>query len=446
MKNFLLIFSAIVIILLRAVGRGLVALVNLIKKPLLVLCVIAMVVALVLFGVRWFTSASNGDETGGASIVDQMENMRAAGEETIEQHEITWPFYIYREPDFRAERITRLAPQTVDALFTSADGWALIETSHGEHWAYLSANRQFLDRTTGLFVSRESTDMDGYIRAQVVHVLEEDGTWMKIETEQGPRWIDREFVPPTYELDTLLQRHGNYVSIYFENLETGFVYRHNAERVYFSASVPKAAYALYIYQQAEAGEVDLDNELTYTEADVIRGSGVIRHQYSVGATFTRRELLRLNVSESDNVATLILQRVHGLSGYRTFISEMGGNPYLVGDRVMNSELTADEAGRFAREIFAYLESDGRYSDEFKAALLDNQFPFIVSDYPVASKTGWTAPWAWHDMAIVYAPSPYILVILSQREGFSDADYEDFAEISMAFQAFNDLWFVGGEGP
>jgi hypothetical protein len=45
------------------------------------------------------------------------------------------------------------------------------------------------------------------------------------------------------------------------------------------------------------------------------------------------------------------------------------------------------------------------------------------------------------MAIVYAPSPYILVILSARNGWTAQDYRDFAEISMAFQNFNSTWFT-----
>jgi len=244
--------------------------------------------------------------------------------------------------------------------------------------------------------------------------------------------------PPTYMLDELLARHGNNLSVYFENLETGFVYRFNADLVYFSASVTKAMYALYLYQLAEDGAINLDSTHAFTYSDANWGSGIIQRRYDFGATFTLRELLRLNISESDNVATLMLRRIHGLDGYKNFIAEIGGNPELVGCRVMNSNLTANEAGLFAREIFAYFESGGRYSNEFMSHMFNNQFPFIVSDYPVASKTGWTSPIAWHDMAIIYAPSPFILVILSEREGWCDTDYADFAEISMAFQQFNRL--------
>lgn len=288
--------------------------------------------------------------------------------------------------------------------------------------------------------------MLGNFEPQQVVIFEQYGDWslviLLISHEVG--WI---FTPTdnlhthTQELDQLLRRFGDSLSVYFENLETGFVYRYNAERVYFSASVPKASFALYIYQKAERGETNLDSVHTFTTADYMGGSGIIRHRYRPGATFTQRELLRLNLSESDNIATLMLIRIHGLTGYKQFISDIGGTPSFVQNRVMNSNLTANEAGLFAREIFNYIESGGRYSDEFKAHLLDNQFPFIVADYPVASKTGWTRPIAWHDMAIVYAQSPYILVILSARNGWTEKDYSDFAEISLAFQRFNGKWFV-----
>jgi len=249
------------------------------------------------------------------------------------------------------------------------------------------------------------------------------------------------FSPPVDNLDWMLGRFGDYLSVYYENLETGFVYRHNADNEYFSASVPKAIFALYIFQKAELGEVDLDSLVTFLYEDYWGGSGVIRHTSYFGDTFTQRELLRLNISESDNIATLMLRRVHGLYGYTQFIREIGGTPGFIRERVFNSQLTANEAGLFARQIFRFIESGGRYSQEFKSHLLDNQFPFIVSDYPVASKTGWNRPTAWHDMAIVYAPSPFILVILSAREGWADEDYEDFAEISRTFQQFNDTWFA-----
>ena len=239
------------------------------------------------------------------------------------------------------------------------------------------------------------------------------------DVELYPNW--RAFPPPTGALDAALARHGNRVSVYFENLETGFVYQHNADRVFTAASVVKAPFSLYIYEKAERGETDLDST---------RGGR------------PQRELLRRNLMYSCNDGTHALRNIHGIAGYRQFVEDLGGNPGWVASQVLGSRMTVEEAGLFARAIFEYIESDGRYSEEFKAHLLDNQFPFITGlDYPVASKTGWVPPVAWHDMAIVYAPSPFILVIFSSRSGWSNADFREYAEIAQVFQRFNNMWFV-----
>ena len=296
-----------------------------------------------------------------------------------------------------------------------------------------------IEKSTGLFEYKGATHPVSAISPQLVTVLETYDDWLLIRTYMGPMWIYLNFTPPTDSLDTLLRRFPN-TSIFFQNIETGFTYTWYADREFFGASLSKASYALYLYQRAERGEIDLNRTITFTAADWNGGSGVIRHRYSVGRTFTTRRLIELNLYESDNIATLMLRRIYGIQGYRQFVESLGNNPRRVRDRIMNSQLTPNEVGRFALAIWDYIASDGRYSEEFRNALLNNQFPFIVSDYPVASKTGWTSPIAWHDMSIVYAPSPYILVIMSARGGWTARDYSDFAEISMAFQNFNDRWF------
>jgi beta-lactamase class A len=254
------------------------------------------------------------------------------------------------------------------------------------------------------------------------------------------RWLDVDFTEYIDDFNTKLLRFGSGLSILYRNMESGFEYIYNPSARFFSASVPKAVYALYIYLKAENSEIDLEEYLTYTEDDFFGGSGLIIQNHHVGARFTQRELLRLNISYSDNIATLMLRRKHGLSGYREFITGIGGSTRNIGGNIFDSHITATEAGIFAQEIYHYIESDRTYSREFKEHLLDNQYKFIVSDYPVASKSGWTRGIAWHDMAIVYAPSPYTLTILSRREGWTRQDYEDFREISMMFQEFNAMWF------
>lgn len=305
---------------------------------------------------------------------------------------------------------------------------------------YGNSERYYISRKLPIFENIGDESPVGYLAPQRVLVHERDGYWLLIETWIGRKWLYLNYTPSTVSIDAMLRRFGNNISVYFQNMETGFVYMYNADRAYFSASVTKAFFSLYIYQKAERGEIDLDSIITYTAADFHGGSGVIRHRYSVGAEVTQRELLRLNLSYSDNIATNMLRRVHGIDGYRGFVYSLGANYQHVRGNIFNSQLTAHDAGIFAQAIFEYIESDGGFSAEFREHLFNNQYPFIVSDYLVASKSGWTRPHAWHDMAIVYAPSPYILVILSQRNGWTARDYRDFSEISMKFQKFNTTWF------
>ena len=294
-------------------------------------------------------------------------------------------------------------------------------------------------RPTGLFRYPGAATPSSALSPQTVRVLEEDGYWRQIQTWMGPMWIYENFTPPTAAIDTFLSRFPN-TAVFFYNMDTGFTYSRNGNRQFFGASISKASYALYLYQRAERGEIDLNRHITYTSADWNGGSGIIRHRYRVGQTFTVRRTIQLNLYHSDNIATNMLRRTFGTQGYRNWLYSIGGTPSMFRYRIFNSQLTANEVGLFAQEIWRYYQSGGRYSEEFMRALLNNQYPFIVSDYPVASKTGWTAPIAWHDMAIVHAPSPYILVILSQRQGWRPQDYRDFAEISMFFQEFNNRWF------
>ncbi|MCL2350732.1 MAG: class A beta-lactamase-related serine hydrolase, partial [Defluviitaleaceae bacterium] len=194
------------------------------------------------------------------------------------------------------------------------------------------------------------------------------------------------------------------------------------------------------YHKAERGETNLNSTFYFTESDYWGGSGRIRHDYEFGQGFSQRRLLFLMLSPSDNIATRILRRHHGLTGYRQFIEDLGGNPALI-QNITYSYLTANEAGFYMREIYRYIQSGGRYSHEFKENLLRNRYPFIISDHPVASKSGWAENFggAWHDMAIVLAPSPYIVALLSSKAG-TTADRVHYDAISMFLQDFNQRWF------
>ena len=354
------------------------------------------------------------------------------------------PFYLFENPHFETFPIAYMQPQVVEILYENYSGWTKIQIDQNIGWINPKINLRFIGRKIGLYANKEDGTPLDYLMPQVVKVLEEECSWIKIQKVDEFMWIDLDFMPPVYLLEDILNdillRHGYSISIYFENVETGFSYSFNGQRLYFAASVPKAFYAMYLLQKAENGIIYLDSKHFFTNLDYKDGSGVIRKRYPMGTGFTVEELIRLSVSYSDNIASLILGREYGIQGFRNFLYELGGNCKLMGWCIFGFTINAEEAGLYARRIFNYIQGNSKYAEMLLTYMLENQYPFIVSDYPIASKTGWTSFKAWHDMAIVYAPSPYILVILTDWGGWSEANFKDFQEIAMVFQMFNETWF------
>jgi len=249
----------------------------------------------------------------------------------------------------------------------------------------------------------------------------------------------RVIVPCIQELEAFMRPFGTRVSIYYRNLETGFTFRHQAGWGRFGASVAKAPFALYLFEHAERGEICLYEELIFTAADSFGGAGVIRHRYPRGTAFTVGALIHKNLVYSDNIATVMLRRRFGYEGYRQFVNNLGAQGHRVMYNIFNSMMSADDGGIFAQAIHDFITSDAAGAAQLRYSMLNNPAPFIPTPYPLASKCGWVAT-TRNCLAIIYAPSPFILVVLTNPTGDAERDARDFAEISRHFHEFNARYF------
>lgn len=213
---------------------------------------------------------------------------------------------------------------------------------------------------------------------------------------------------------------GGTTSFYFVNLDTGFRHGFNETATFFGASTPKVFYAHYLYLQDELGYIEL------------RPIERLWLQYK----------LRTSLDEF----SLNLERNYGLAGYHQWLDEqeisvlhaVANHHYGI-----STNLSAVEAAVLMESIYEYFLTESPNALEFREHMINNEAPFIVSDrYNVASKTGWLFPHAIrHDVAIVEAPSPYVLVVLSQNAQTATDTTNAFARISNLFAEFNDRWFV-----
>jgi len=315
-----------------------------------------------------------------------------------------------------------------------------------------------INRPMPLFENKNDGEYLLIIPPQDVEVLDSAENWRLINTDYGPKWINLDFTPRTDNLESFFSQFGSNLGIYYKNLETGFTYSFNPDRIFFGASVNKATHGLYTYIAAERGYIDMYKQHTFRQSDYWGGSGIIRFM-NPGVTFTTRELLHYSVVYSDNIAYRILARYMDTISfsYLDFVQEIGANPRFMLDRYSVNASVYD-AALWLYEIQNYFNADNRYSHYFRmdmhnTAVYSHPYftrgrafggpdninvQFIHSDYPVAQKFGWGIS-AFNVMAIVDAPSPFILAIFSNME---NGAHDLFEEISWLMQEFNERYFVG----
>ncbi len=106
------------------------------------------------------------------------------------------------------------------------------------------------------------------------------------------------------------------------HLETGKQLRHNADKVFFTASTLKVPLLVELFRQVDQGRIDLDQRISLTDSMRVPGSGVLK-ELGVGLQPTIRDLAVLMVIISDNVATDILYNLVGRENLVQMLRELG---------------------------------------------------------------------------------------------------------------------------
>ncbi len=238
------------------------------------------------------------------------------------------------------------------------------------------------------------------------------------------------------------------VSIYYEDLATGYHFDYNADVPYNSASVIKAPYLLsllkavsdeekaYLDALSEKGEVpemidddgdgtpdrakieysdptlDLYEKVIYTKAEMYQdGSGKIQEMED-GTEFSYLDFVKYTLEYSDNVAYQALRKRFGFS-------RMSALAYKLGVNIQSNSMTARGAGKLFSEIYKFTEEDETYgkimAESMKKANHTVIIPFGVSPDKALHKYGWDTD-SYHDAAVVLSgDKPYVLAVFSDLD-------------------------------
>jgi beta-lactamase class A len=217
---------------------------------------------------------------------------------------------------------------------------------------------------------------------------------------------------------------NGFVGMFVRNLTTGAEASVNAGRVFPAASLYKLPIMVETIRQMRLGRISPDQLMYVQRAHLVPGSGIL--QSRVGEGFPVKEILRLMIGESDNVAAMMLLDLTGLNNVNQTMSGLGlagtklldyrapgayldNGPYFTSPADMGQLLDTIGTGRLVDQE-ASDEALRLMSQKQASDLLAEGLPWNVK---VAHKWG-EIPGARHEAGLVSTQRyQYVVVIMTE---------------------------------
>ncbi len=218
------------------------------------------------------------------------------------------------------------------------------------------------------------------------------------------------------------------IAVYIKDLATEEVVKINENIKIPAASLVKIPLMAAVYYLAEKNELSLDELLTYKKHHHSGGSGKIKH-LRYGTKFTLRELVKLMITCSDNIATNMITERIGLHRINSIFKNQLGLKFTNMDRyVMDLRLrdkgvenytTAEEIALLLEKIYRGELISKKASTEMLNILMNQNISdripkYLPQETVVAHKTGLMKN-ICHDAGIVFTnKGDFIVVVLTEQ--------------------------------
>lgn len=250
------------------------------------------------------------------------------------------------------------------------------------------------------------------------------------------------------QLETFIAEQTNKtIGVAVHDFETSQEILLNADEAFHPASTFKVHVMMEVFHQAEQGALSLDDQLPILNSftSIADGSkfSLLKEDDAETTLYSRigdceaiRELVRLMIVRSSNLATNILLEKVGTQNIHEFIQALGLQGVIVRRGVednvafrqgMNNSATARGLTQTMRLIAEGRVVSKQASEEMIEILLGQEFnesipALLPKSARVAHKTGWTGN-VYHDTGIVYPEKrqPYCLSIMTRGFAENKAD-------------------------
>jgi len=219
------------------------------------------------------------------------------------------------------------------------------------------------------------------------------------------------------------------VSVYVKDIATGESFGIGEDEIHAAASTIKYPLILFIYEQAAQGKIDLEAKLTYTPEYYAQGTGILQGGPD-GGEYTIRELSRLSLVYSDNIAWKMLLGCVGDEALTEYEKSLGAKATGMADGLYIT--TPEDMGIYLERLLAFRQDHRELADEMLDYMENTAFPEgipqnLPEDIPVAHKMGALND-KFHDVGIVFGENPYIITIFTD-DAWEEVSLQTLADVS-----------------
>ena len=241
------------------------------------------------------------------------------------------------------------------------------------------------------------------------------------------------------ELQKVISNCNFNMSLSYENMDTGSSISYNDTARFATCSTIKTPFVASLLKSG----IDLSEKVEKT----VNWSGDygITARAKTGTEFTARQLIKYTIQRSDNTAYYNLVKHFGYSQFNSDLYSIGAN-YTLGNSWIFTYCTSSDMLKCYKEIYKYGEHTDR--GEWLTELMtdtdvNRQIGKVLdSKYKVSQKYG--SDWSekqYHDCAIVYADSPFVLCIFTNQYPETDQSDRVFKEIANIIDRINNVIYI-----
>lgn len=231
--------------------------------------------------------------------------------------------------------------------------------------------------------------------------------------DQDFKTIEDQFIKATNHLSGI---YGFYVIRLYDNVAYGV----NENRIFQAASLIKLPVIATLYMDFDSQKLSPNTTYILKESDKISGAGSLYYK-DTGTKITYQDLASLMANQSDNTAFHITRNIVGDDQINNTIRIFG----MTNTDLENNKTTPKDIGVFFKNLYRdTLVSDknrSQFINDLTKTSFETHLPAgIPQDIKVAHKYGREVH-VVADGGIVFAPDPFIVVIMSDGVVETEAD-------------------------